>query len=42
VKLKLTLQSPGQDARDLVATVDSTTTIGDLASYLARADPGQS
>ncbi|HEX7460559.1 MAG TPA: FtsK/SpoIIIE domain-containing protein [Dermatophilaceae bacterium] len=42
MKLKLTLQSPGQDARDLVATVDSTTTIGDLASYLARADPGQS
>jgi S-DNA-T family DNA segregation ATPase FtsK/SpoIIIE len=42
VKLKLTLQSPGQDGRDLVATVDSTTTVGDLATYLARADPVQS
>ena len=42
MKLKLTLQSPGQDGRDLVATVDSTTTVGDLATYLARADPVQS
>jgi len=40
VKLKFTLQSPDQDSRDLIATMGSTTTIGDLATYLARADPG--
>jgi S-DNA-T family DNA segregation ATPase FtsK/SpoIIIE len=44
VKLKLTLQasglpSVGEGGRDLVATVDSSTTIGDLATYLVRADP---
>ena len=41
MKLKLTFQSPGHDARDLVASIDSTTTIGDLATYLASADPEQ-
>ena len=39
MKLKLTLQSSGQDSRDLVATVGSTATVGDLATYLACADP---
>jgi len=39
VKLKLSLESAGQDRRDLVATIDSATTVGDLATYLARADP---
>ena len=39
MKLKFTLQSSGQDSRDLVATVGSTATIGDLATYLACADP---
>ena len=28
-----------RDSRDLVATIDSSTTIGDLATYLVRADP---
>jgi len=41
VKLKLTFQCSGQGDRDLVATVESTTTIGDLATYLASADPGR-
>ena len=44
MKLKLTLQSSvlssvGAGSRDLVATIDSSTTIGDLATYLVRADP---
>jgi len=39
MQLKLTLQSRGQDSRDLVATIDSAATIGDLATYLVRADP---
>jgi len=39
VKLKLVLQSSDQDCRDLVATIDSSTTVGELAGYLARADP---
>ena len=42
MRLKLTFHSPGQDDRDLVATIDSRTTIGDLASYLARSDPCRS
>jgi S-DNA-T family DNA segregation ATPase FtsK/SpoIIIE len=42
VRLKLTFRSPGQDDRDLVATIDPGTTIGDLASYLARSDPRRS
>ncbi|MEO6144170.1 MAG: FtsK/SpoIIIE domain-containing protein, partial [Dermatophilaceae bacterium] len=40
MQLKFTLQSVGQDSRDLVATIGSTATVGDLAAYLARADPG--
>jgi len=49
MKLKLTLQSSrlpssglpsvGGRSRDLVATMDSSTTIGDLATYLVSADP---
>ena len=44
MKLKLTLQSSGGSSvrggsRDLVATMDASTTIGDLAAYLVRADP---
>ncbi len=39
MKLKVTLQSPGGADTDLVATVDSTTTVGQLAEYLVRADP---
>ena len=44
MKLKLTLassilQPSGGESRDLVATVDSSTTIGDLATYLVQADP---
>ena len=44
MKLKLTLASSGlassrAESRDLVATIDSSTTIGDLATYLACADP---
>ncbi|HZW45249.1 MAG TPA: FtsK/SpoIIIE domain-containing protein [Dermatophilaceae bacterium] len=44
MKLKLTLRSSGlssvgEGSRDLVATMDSSTTIGDLATYLVRADP---
>ena len=42
MKLKFTLQSSGQDSRDLVATIGATTTIGDVATYLVRADPGRS
>jgi S-DNA-T family DNA segregation ATPase FtsK/SpoIIIE len=38
VKLRLSLQSAGQAQRDLVATIDSATTVGELATYLARAD----
>ena len=33
------LQSPNRDGRDLVASLDSATTVGDLATYLVRADP---
>ncbi len=49
MKLKFTLQScgvqaggvqaSGVDSRDLVATIDSSTSVGDLATYLVRADP---
>lgn len=39
MKLKFTLRSSGDLDTDLVATVDSTTTVGDLASYLVLADP---
>jgi DNA segregation ATPase FtsK/SpoIIIE, S-DNA-T family len=52
VKLKFTLQSArmpssrlpssGGDSRDLVATIDSSTTVGELATYLVRADPERS
>jgi len=41
VKLKFTFQCSGQGDRDLVATIDSTTTIADLATYLESADPGR-
>jgi S-DNA-T family DNA segregation ATPase FtsK/SpoIIIE len=39
VKLKLVLQTSGQDCRDLVVTADSSTTVGELAGYLRLADP---
>ena len=32
-------RSAGVESRDLVATIDSSTTVGDLATYLVRADP---
>jgi len=39
VKLKFSLRSAGQEVRDLVATLDASTTVGELATYLAEADP---
>lgn len=39
MKLKFTLQRSGGPSVDLVATVDATATVGDLAEYLATADP---
>jgi S-DNA-T family DNA segregation ATPase FtsK/SpoIIIE len=39
VKLKFTLRRPGGSATDLVAHVDATATIGDLATHLAASDP---
>jgi S-DNA-T family DNA segregation ATPase FtsK/SpoIIIE len=39
VKLKFTLLSSGGDTRDLVATVDASTTVGELATYLVDTDP---
>jgi len=41
VKLKFVLRS-GDRETDLVATTDSATTVGDLAAYLASADPHRS
>ena len=41
MKLKFVLRS-GDRETDLVATTDSATTVGDLASYLAAADPNRS
>ncbi|MDV3219941.1 FtsK/SpoIIIE domain-containing protein [Intrasporangium sp.] len=41
MKLKFVLRS-GDRETDLVATTDSATTVGDLAAYLARADPHRS
>ena len=40
VKLKFTLRS-GTGETDLVATVDATATVGDLAAHLALADPAR-
>ncbi|HET7303700.1 MAG TPA: FtsK/SpoIIIE domain-containing protein [Segeticoccus sp.] len=42
MKLKFTLRSSGDVDTDLVATCDGTTTVGDLAGYLALADPHRS
>jgi S-DNA-T family DNA segregation ATPase FtsK/SpoIIIE len=39
VKLKLTLQRPGQANVDLLTTVDVAAKVGDLAEFLLRADP---
>ena len=44
MRLKFALRTQGQEdeggeSRDLVATIDSSTTVGDLATYLAQADP---
>jgi S-DNA-T family DNA segregation ATPase FtsK/SpoIIIE len=41
VKLKFTLRSAGEVDSDLVATVDATTTVGQLAEYLVAADPSR-
>jgi S-DNA-T family DNA segregation ATPase FtsK/SpoIIIE len=41
VKLKFTLRSAGEVDTDLVATVDATTTVGQLAEYLVAADPSR-
>jgi len=41
VKLKFTLRGSGEVDTDLVATVDGTTTVGQLADFLVRADPGR-
>ena len=41
VKLKFTLRSAGEVDTDLVATVDATTTVGQLAEYLVVADPAR-
>jgi DNA segregation ATPase FtsK/SpoIIIE, S-DNA-T family len=42
MRLKFVLRSTSQDDRDLVATASSSTTVGELATYLARADPQRS
>ncbi|MDQ1537832.1 MAG: segregation ATPase FtsK/SpoIIIE, family, partial [Actinomycetota bacterium] len=42
MKLKFALRSAGHDTRDLLATIDSTTTIGDLAAHLVHTDPRRS
>lgn len=39
MKIKLTLRRSGRDAVDLLITADATTSVGNLAEYLARADP---
>ncbi|HET8594848.1 MAG TPA: hypothetical protein VFM07_06345, partial [Intrasporangium sp.] len=41
MKLKFVLRT-GDRETDLVATTDSATTVGDLAGYLAKADPHRS
>ena len=40
MKLKFTYLRAGGDAVDLVATVDATVTVGDLATAVAKRDPG--
>ena len=42
MKLKFTLQRPGGSAVDLLAQVDATATVGDLAHYIAGSDPDNS
>ena len=39
MKLKLTLERPGAEPVDLLATVDADAQIGELADYLQRSDP---
>ena len=41
MKLKFTLRSSGDVDTDLAATVDGTTTVGQLADFLTRADPAR-
>ena len=41
MKLKFTLRASGDVDTDLVATVDGTTTVGQLAEYLVLADPAR-
>lgn len=40
MKIKMTLQRSGLPPADLLATVDASTTVRELASYLARSAPG--
>ena len=42
MKLKFTLRGSGDVDTDLVATVDGTTTVGQLAEFLVLADPSRS
>lgn len=39
MKIKFTLRRPGGSSVDLLATVDATTTVGELAAHLVAADP---
>jgi DNA segregation ATPase FtsK/SpoIIIE, S-DNA-T family len=39
MKIKFTLQRPGGEATDLVAELDASATVGQLATHLALADP---
>lgn len=39
MKLKFTLRRPGGSSADLVAQLDATATVGDLAAHLAGSDP---
>jgi S-DNA-T family DNA segregation ATPase FtsK/SpoIIIE len=41
MKIAFTLLRSGGSGTDLVATVDATTTVGDLAAYLVAADPAR-
>ena len=39
MKLKLTLRRPGGSSVDVLAQLDATATVGDLATHLAGSDP---
>ncbi|MDJ1112832.1 FtsK/SpoIIIE domain-containing protein [Microbacterium dauci] len=42
MRLKLTLHRHGDEPVDIVVTTDSTATVGDVAQYIAEADPSRS